>query len=348
MRAKWWAVAVVGVLALSACTNGTTTDGGSETSPTDEVITDSGGQAVLGDFAPLTGRPLEGADLLRPALAAKVDNHPSARPQVAIDQADLVFEELVEGGLTRYVAVWHSDLPAEIGPVRSVRPMDPEIVSPLGGILAYSGGQQRFIDAMLESPVTSAIHGSADVDAFFYRSTDKVAPHNVIVRADELVANFADLAPPQPQFSYAAGVEESTAVSSGEPVATLGTRFSSFSNPSWEWSEAEGAFLRKQTNGAADVALSGGQIQADNVVVLFVSIEVIQDIPTTFLIDRGEGYVATGGYLVPVTWSKSSAEEPIELTDPSGQRVLLAPGKTWVELLPREGSGVPAGIVSAN
>lgn len=347
MRAKWWAVTVAGMLALSACTGGTTTDGGSETSPTDEVTTDSGGQAVLGDFAPLTGRPLEGANLLRPALAAKVDNHPSARPQVAIDQADLVFEELVEGGLTRYVAVWHSDLPAEIGPVRSVRPMDPEIVSPLGGILAYSGGQQRFIDAMLESPVTSAIHGG-ELDSFFYRSTDKVAPHNVILRAEELVANFPDLAPPQPQFSYAAGVDESTAVDSGEPIGLLSVRFYTNNVPSWEWSEADGAFLRKQTNGAADVALSGGQIRADNVVVLFVSIEVVQDIPTTFLIDRGEGFVATGGHLVPITWSKASAEEPIELTDPSGQRVLLAPGKTWVELLPREGSGVPAGAVSAN
>ena len=72
----------------------------------------------------------------------KIDNHEDARPQVGLNRTDLVFEELVEGGLTRYVAVWHSDVPDAVGPVRSIRPMDPDIVAPLGGIIAYSGGQQ--------------------------------------------------------------------------------------------------------------------------------------------------------------------------------------------------------------
>ncbi len=70
-------------------------------------------------MAALTGEAIEAGSLSRPPLSAKIDNHPSARPQVGLDEADIVFEELVEGGLTRYVAVWHSSLPAEIGPVRS-------------------------------------------------------------------------------------------------------------------------------------------------------------------------------------------------------------------------------------
>ncbi len=96
--------------------------------------------------APLTGELVEPGSLTAPSLAAKVDNHPNARPQQGLEHTDLVFEELVEGGLTRYVAVWHSDVPAEIGPIRSIRPMDPDIVSPLGGIIAYSGGQYRFVN----------------------------------------------------------------------------------------------------------------------------------------------------------------------------------------------------------
>ena len=339
------ALVTAAVFVLAACTQAVDTDAPSPTSPTGDGGGETPVEVALGDTAPLTGLPFGDDDLSRPSLAAKVDNHPAARPQLALDQADIVFEELVEGGLTRYVAIWHSDLPPEIGPVRSVRPMDPDIVSPFGGILAYSGGQQRFVEAMLRTPVESAIHGQSNVNDFFYRSPDKVAPHNVIVRATELVANFADIAPPKQQFVYSSDLSSATAVTSGNEVAGFTARFSSFQAPSWEWSPSDRVFLRSQTNGASDVALSGQRIGATNVVSIFVDIQVIQDIPTTFLVGSGSGFVATGGHIVAVTWSKESPEAVIELRDSAGQEVTLAPGRTWVELLPAPGSGVPAGDV---
>lgn len=82
---------------------------------------------------------------------------------MGLQHTDIVFEELVEGGLTRYVAVWHSNVPAEIGPIRSIRPMDPDIISPLGGIVAYSGGQYRFVQLMRATPV----HNAIDLDLAF-------------------------------------------------------------------------------------------------------------------------------------------------------------------------------------
>jgi len=339
------AVLTAAVFVLAACVQAADTDAPSPTIPAGEAGEDTPAEFALGDTAPLTGLPFGDENLNRPSLAAKVDNHPAARPQLALDRADIVFEELVEGGLTRYVAIWHSDLPPEIGPVRSVRPMDPDVVSPFGGILAYSGGQQRFVEAMLLAPVESAINGQSNVNDFFYRSPDKVAPHNVIVRAVELVANFADKAPPRQQFAYATDQASATAVGSGDEVAGFTTRFSSFQAPGWEWSASDGAFLRSQTNGASDVALSGQRIAAANVVSIFVDIQVIQDIPTTFLVASGSGYVASGGHIVPVTWSKASPEAVIELRDGSGQEVTLAPGITWIKLLPAPGSGVPAGEV---
>lgn len=337
------ALVAAAVFVLAACTQAADTDTPSPTSATGEASDDTTAEVVLGDTAPLTGLPFGDENLNRPSLAAKVDNHPAARPQLALDRADVVFEELVEGGLTRYVAIWHSDLPPEIGPVRSVRPMDPDIVSPFGGILAYSGGQQRFIEAMLQTPVESAINGQSNVLDFFYRSPDKVAPHNVIVRAAELVAYFGDKAPPKQQFAYASDIASATAVASGDEVAGFTARFSSFQAPSWEWSADDGVFLRSQTNGAADLAVSGQRIGATNVVSIFVDIQVIQDIPTTFLVASGNGFVATGGHIVAVTWSKESPEAVIELRDSAGQPVTLAPGITWIELLPAPGSGVPAG-----
>jgi hypothetical protein len=338
--------ATVALFALAACAGG----GGSGTDETTTPTTDGdGGSAVVvGDVAPLTGLPFGDENLNRPALSVKVDNAPLARPQVGLDRADIVIEQLVEGGYTRYVAVWHSDLPQEVGPVRSVRPMDPDIVSPFGGILAYSGGQPRFKEAMLEAPVTSAINGQSDVRGFFYETNDKVDPHNTIVRAEALVQHFGDRAPPKQQFDYSTSTTEATAVLSGVDQPQFTSRFSYFQAAIWTWSESEDAFLRSLTNGPADLVLSGNQIAVTNVVSLFVEIQVIRDIPTTFLVSDGEGFVATGGHQIAIEWSKASPEDPIVLRDLQGREILLAPGKTWIELLPGRGSDVPAGEVIVN
>jgi len=340
------ALGAVAALVLTGC---------SQDSPdaADEAATgaeSSGGEAVISDatVAALTGEPIEAGSLSRPALSAKVDNHPSARPQVGLDEADIVFEELVEGGMTRYLAVWHSKLPAEIGPVRSVRPMDPEIVSPFGGVFAYSGGQVRFIQMMEAAPVYNAIHGQSDTASTFYRTSAKVAPHNVLVKAPELIEQHLDLVAPPKMFDYAASLAESTAVLEGTPLASVNTRFSGFSSPSWEWDGTQNKFVRYQTNGAADSASSGNQLAATNVIVLLVGIDVIEDIPTTRLVSQGKGYVATGGSIVDITWIKASPEAPIVLSTQAGSPVLLGVGNTWVELLPSESSAVEPGSVTIN
>jgi len=342
---SFFAVIAVAALALAGCS-------GDATSPEDEVVTTEGGggEAIVDNatVAALTGEAIEPGSLSRPALSAKIDNHPSARPQVGLDEADIVFEELVEGGLTRYVAVWHSTLPAEIGPVRSVRPMDPEIVSPFGGVFAYSGGQVRFIQMMQEAPVYNAIHGQPDTEDTFYRTSAKVAPHNVLVKAPELIDQHLNLPAPEAQFAYAASVEESTAVVAGSALTSMNPRFSGFSSPTWEWDGTQGVFLRFQTNGAADSASSGNQIFATNVVVLQVGIDVVEDIPTTRLVNQGTGWVATGGSIVEINWFKATPESPIVLTTADGEEVRLGVGNTWVELIPNESSDVEAGVMTIN
>ena len=343
---SFFALVAVAALALSGCA-------GDDAATEDEVVTTEGGEsaeAIVDDatVAALTGETIEAGSLSRPALAGKIDNHPSARPQVGLDEADIVFEELVEGGLTRYIAVWHSSLPAEIGPVRSVRPMDPEIVSPFGGIFAYSGGQVRFIQMMQEAPVYNAIHGQPDTEETFYRTSAKIAPHNVLVKAPELVDQHLNLPAPERQFAYAPSVEESTAVVAGSPVTSMNPRFSGFSSPTWEWDGTQGTFLRFQTNGAADSASSGNQIFATNVVVLQVGIDVVEDIPTTRLVNQGKGWVATGGSILEINWFKATPESPIILTTDDGEEVRLGVGNTWIELIPNDSSDVEAGVLTIN
>jgi hypothetical protein len=288
-------------------------------------------------LAPLTGELVPVGALTAPSLAAKVDNHPDARPQFGLERTDIVFEELVEGGLTRYVAVWHSDVPTDIGPVRSIRPMDPDIISPLGGIVAYSGGQQRFVAMMRDTNVYNAIHGQADTADLMYRVDGRPGPHDVLVRAPELIARHLDLVAPVQQFAFAPDVASSSAVIGGTPTASMALRFGSSSAPSWVWDAGRGMWVRSQ-NGAPDVDLAGVPYSAVNVVTIRVAVTVTHSIPKTELIGWGEAWVSTGGMTIHGTWSKASRQAPIRLVDDTGTVIQLGPGNSWVELVPNAGS----------
>ncbi|WP_187264918.1 DUF3048 domain-containing protein [Homoserinibacter sp. GY 40078] len=287
-------------------------------------------------YAPLTGMPVDDpASIERPSLAAKIDNHWDARPQVGLESTDLVFEELVEGGLTRYMAVWHSHLPKEIGPIRSIRPMDPDIASPLGGIIAYSGGQLRFVALMQQTDVYNAIHGQPDTADVMYRTSSKAAPHNVIVKARELVAAHSDLAAPPQLFAFADSADASTAAREGKAISGVDLVFGSSSQPSWRWKQ--GVWLRSQ-DGEPDLDSAGNRLSAVNVVVIRVPVSYGLGVPKTELIGSGEAKVLSGGRIVSATWSKASRTAPIRLVDSTGAVIRLAPGNSWIELVPTSGS----------
>lgn len=289
-------------------------------------------------FAPLTGVPVDDpAALAHSSLAAKIDNHWDARPQVGLEHTDVVFEELVEGGLTRYVAVWHSDVPTEIGPVRSIRPMDPDIISPFGGIVAYSGGQNRFVQLMRSTNVYNAIHGQRDTDDVMYRTKTKAAPHNVIVKAPELIAMHPDIVAPAQQYSFASDVAGSTGAREGVPVAGVDLVFGGSSHPSWRWEAAGQHWLRFQ-DAEADLDSAGGQLSAANVVIVRVGVANDGGVPKTELIGGGEAWVLSGGGMVHASWFKADRLAPIRLVDDTGAVIRLAPGNSWFELVPNSGS----------
>ena len=288
-------------------------------------------------IAPLRGTTVPAGSLDHASIAAKIDNLSVARPQVGLESADLVYQELVEGGLTRYVAVWQSVIPALLGPVRSIRPMDPDIVSPLGGIICYSGGQQRFVDLMRKTPVYNAIHGQADTASTFFRTPTRAAPHNVLVKAADLLAQHSGIPAPAQQFEYSLTMASSSAAKGGTPTAVINYAFSGVSTGSWTWDAARSVFLRAQGAGP-DLDSAGAQLSATNVVVIRVAVSNEQGVPKTNLIGSGEAWISSGGGTVHGTWSKSSATDPIHLVDGAGATVRLAAGNTWIELVPSAGS----------
>ncbi|TFD11617.1 DUF3048 domain-containing protein [Cryobacterium sp. TMT4-10] len=290
-------------------------------------------------LAPLRGTPVPAGSALSPSLAVKIDNHEAARPQVGLERTDIVFEELVEGGLTRYVAVWQSGIPELVGPVRSIRPMDPDIIAPFGGIVAYSGGQQQFVDLMEATDVVT-VSQESDETGVFYREDSRDAPHNVILKAKELVDRNDTVAVPAQQFSYTPTVAGSSAATDGEAVSAVDSRFSDQRWPGWTWDQASLTYLRSQ-EGTPDLDGSGAQLRATNVLILRVDIdETSTNVPKTTMVGSGEAWVSAGGKSLHATWSKTGRDAPIRLVDDNGQAVRLAAGNTWIELVPGDRGSV--------
>ena len=353
-------VAATSILAITGCAGGAV-PGLPIISPTPEPVYVS---------APLTGvKYLEGSveatGLSNPSVACKIDNSEAARPQQNLNKTDVVFDEMVEGGLTRLVAIWHSQLDSiggtqtagslpGVGPVRSIRPMDPDIISPFGGIVCYSGGQLKFVNMMRATDVFNASETSEQGKGTFKRSKDREAPHNVIVDVKLLASQHTDIAAPQVMFDFAASTAEATASSAGNPVSKFTVNFPS-ATASWAPSKDNSVWLRTQDGKQHLDSATNAQIFATNIVVLDVKEDrsygdpKYGHIPKAVLIGKGRAWVFSGGKYIDAFWSKADAKARILLTDAAGAAINLAPGNTWVELKPADPEGkltIVAGIGS--
>lgn len=293
--------------------------------------------------AVFTGWPLTGVasnDVTkRPSLAVKIENSPSARPQTGLEKTDIVFEEVVEGGITRFIAIFHSQVPKEIGPIRSVRPMDANVVAPFGGLLVYSGGQPAFLGLAPKAglQVISMDAGGSG----FYRSSARYAPHNVYGTPKTFWAQATKghKAAPTQQFGYATDGTGTTSVVSGKAAKKISVVMSQSNNPRWTWNEKSSTYLRSE-GSTASMSAAGVRLSATNVVVLTVDVVNTRykdpagnPVPETEIIGSGKALVASGGKAVEAKWEKKDQKSPITLTV-AGQTVKLAPGNTWVELMP--------------
>lgn len=280
--------------------------------------------------APLTGLPDPGgAAVHRSALTVKIENTPEAMPQWGISQADVVYEEIVNGGITRLAAIFNSQAPGKIGPVRSVRPTDTQVVWPIGGIFAYSGGAQYAINSINTAPVKQIDESSAG-NAMF-RDPDLEAPHNLFGRGPQLFAFGGTPTPPPSLFSY----RSPTTPPTGVAVKSVVVPFPSIYPVTWTWDTATDSWDRTLF-GKPDVTGTGQRESPKNVIVMYVN--YVNGIGTmnsyANLQGSGTAMVFSGGKEIVGTWSRGSSEaDVIQYTTSSGATIRLTPGQTWVELL---------------
>lgn len=304
--------------------------------------TDDDGPSSDDNTLPLLGT--SGTVPQRPALAVKIDNTSGGRPQIGLAQADVVFEEMVEGGLTRLMAVYHSQDPAVVGPVRSARSSDLAFLDELNRpLFAWSGANPTF-EAAVEAADLVDVGFNAAPDAY-ERSDDRSAPYNLLADPALLRAagDEADSGgePPPALFTYRPE-GEALAGPGVEPSAGYQTTSSETLTTAiaWAWDEASARWLRTQ-DGTPHVDSDGAQVAAVNVVIRATPYRDsgVRDstgavVPEAEAVGEGDAWLLSDGQVQPGRWSKSSLDAPTVYTDLEGDPLRLTPGTTWVEVLP--------------
>jgi hypothetical protein len=279
--------------------------------------------------APLTGLPdPTGVAQTRPVLSVKVDNVATVRPQAGLEAADVVWNEVVEGGITRFLAMFQSTSTDVVGPIRSVRRTDPSIVWPVGGLFVFSGGARGALDAIGEAPVT--LVDENDAGNAMFRDRSRAAPHNLFGRPDRLWEFVGEPVPPPPLFKYApAGSAEPGSSPTVEATIGYGGSYA----VGYAWDAGAGAWLRS-TGGRPFLTRAGGQLATQNVVILSVEYAggVGNDGAEAVVVGEGDALVLRNGTATTARWSRGDRSEPIELRTSGGAPIRLRPGRTWVEL----------------
>lgn len=311
-------------LTLAAC-------GGDEASATKPDSQPVEGGAKLAALWPLTGEPVTGRTPAHPVLVTKIDNTSSSRPQVGLDKADLITEELVEGGKTRLAVFFYRSLPKVAGPLRSMRASDIGIVKPAHAVIVASGA----------APPTLRRIKNADIPYFeeggpgYYRDGGRSAPYDLMVTVPRLAKSARKKA--VVPASYLPWGKE-TDFTGGQPARTLDATFSRSHTTSWRY---QGGKYRNLNSFAAE----GGDFVPDSVLVVRVRQgdagyldPAGNPVPETIYSGKGQMLLFHNGQVVRGTWQKKKRETPIQLFTAAGP-IQVPAGHVWVELVPTDKAG---------
>ncbi|MFC8919905.1 DUF3048 domain-containing protein [Streptomyces sp. NPDC057116] len=280
--------------------------------------------------SPFTGLPAKAA----PVLAIKVDNVPPARPHTGLGAADIVYVEQVEAGQSRILAVYSSRLPATVGPVRSARESDLELLRQFGRpALAYSGEQSALRPLINAAPLYPLTPGQAP--GAYFRGQDRPAPYNLYVRPERALA-----AAPEADKAKDIGFRFGAAPEGGRQVNEHTVRYPA-ARYTFTWSDTSKRWLVAM-DGAPARTTDGGQAAARTVVVQKTDVQPsrFKDrggnvTPYTKTVGSGTALVLRDGESHDARWSRTTADGGTTFTTPGGQPLRFAPGQVWVLLTGR-------------
>ncbi|MFE7380398.1 DUF3048 domain-containing protein [Streptomyces zhihengii] len=290
--------------------------------------TPSGGRSAQ-DTSYFTGLPARPA----PVLAVKIDNVRPARPHTGLGQADLVYVEQVEAGLTRILAVFSSRLPPRVGPVRSARESDLELLRQFDRpALAYSGAQTALRPLIEAAPLEAVPPGTAP--RAYERSGDRPAPHNLYLRPERALTAAGDVGD-----ATDIGLRFGPAPEEGRPAATHTVRYPS-ARYTFTWSAADKGW-RVAMDGTPAATTDGGPLAPATVVVQYTTVRPSEFgdrfggvTPYTETVGSGRALVLRDGRAFDTRWERRTATGDTVFTTAAGERMTFAPGQVWIVLAP--------------
>jgi hypothetical protein len=321
--------ASVGALALT----------GHAPAPLQQVVDTVTGHDEPPPTCPLTGEAApKGGVPQRTALAVKVENTDDAYPLAGLEGADIVYEEIVEGGITRFIAIYHCGGAARVGPVRSARTTDPKILLQVAAhpMLGYSGAADKVAQGVDDAGIIGMTEASDP--AAFTRDDTRIAPHNLFTGTSALYRAAGRPArregPPAPLFTY-----DDQPQTPNKRVRSVDVSFSDASVASWTW--RQGRWVRL-LDGALMVLEGGETLATDNVVIqqVVVTDSGIIDAagypsPEVTMTGTGKAWILRGGRLIVGRWERSDEGDLTIFRTRAGEEIHLAPGTTFVELVPK-------------
>jgi hypothetical protein len=300
------------------------------------------GVPILGQepTCPLTGEeaPSEKA-ASRPALAIKVENIDEARPQAGLLEADVIWEEEAEGGITRFIAVYQCQDAERVGPVRSARPVDPPILLQLRKpLFGYAGGVAKVEQEIAEAGVVDLNY--IDAAEAYTRDPNRSAPHDLYTSTQALRREAGGRGQaPDDLFSFAEDAPERKGTRPGREIVA---DWSIATDVVWRYRPGDGLY-RRFHGEEAHVLEDGSQVAVENVVVMMVEREETRivdpagnPVPNFGVVGKGQVVVFRDGRAIRGRWERPEEEELTRFVDRQGEDIALKPGTTWIMLYPTD------------
>jgi hypothetical protein len=308
----------------------------------------------LGPLGLLTGLPINEDYLNRRPVAVVVNNHYAALPQSGLLAADVIYEVLAESDITRFVAIFQSEMPNLVGPIRSTRDYFTDMALNHDAIFVIHGGTpngysraRNYIDAILDGmvleptifwrdrtyPQWTGIRGQRAMEHSSYSSWERIAGHISQQNMRDTIARDSD-------FGFNFGEIPRTIRRLGDAHKSVSVPFSATYTRTFTFVPEHNHYLVSNNNGALVDAETQEQLIVQNILVQFVTERVVDTVAGYRHVDtvgNNYGYLFTGGEQFLVHWSKDSHASPMQWHFDGGTPIILTPGKTWINVFPNDG-----------
>lgn len=282
------------------------------------------------------------ASVTAPVTAIMIENSPDARPQSGLAKAEIVFEAVAEGGITRFLTLWQTNKSDLIGPVRSLRTHYLNWLTPFEASIAHVGGSTsalRSARSGLYRDIDQMANGGS-----YWRSTDRVAPHNVYTSSEKLDAlntakGYTESNPemfarqkPKAPLAQAEGLVKQINITISHPL------YDSY----FSYDIATNKYLRFQA-GAAHLDRENGQIKSDALIVIKTTMHNIPEDGTHYQVNAlgaGEAYVFQNGTVAQGTWKKATKDDQIRFYDNTEQEIKINRGQVWITAIQNDSGKV--------